>query len=281
MIKIIIITLILLITLGLALSWIVAGKLIAPVNKHIGEPHKPLKATTIVIDETLHGWETTVENPKGVIILCHGIRGSRLSMIRRAKMLQKRGYASLLIDLQAHGETKGKHVTVGYLEKDNVVSAVAYAKRKYPSLPLGVLGISLGGASTLLASPLDVDGIVLESVYSTLHRAVHNRVEKRLGVLGWIPAELLLMQVSLRLGFSKDDLRPIDYIDKVDAPLLVISGTEDYHTTKSETEELFESAQDPKELWLVEGASHEDFMKFTAQEYSERIIEFFDGMGEK
>jgi len=52
----------------------------------------------------------------GTIVLMHGVRANRLSMVRRAEMLHRAGYSVLLFDFQAHGESPGSHITMGYLE---------------------------------------------------------------------------------------------------------------------------------------------------------------------
>lgn len=66
-------------------------------------------------------------------------------MLDRARWLHDEGYSSLLIDLQAHGESTGNHITGGYLEKHDVASAVKFARNRHPTESIGVIGVSLGG----------------------------------------------------------------------------------------------------------------------------------------
>ena len=163
-------------------------------------------------------------------------------------MLDDLGYSTVMIDLQAHGESPGKQITVGYLEKHDVRAAVEFARHKHPNEPIGVLGISLGGAAALLASPLDIDAIVVESVYTNINVAIHNRVAAKLGPLASVPSALLILQLEPRLGISPSLLRPIEHVSKVDCPIFIISGAADLHTTAAETEAMFSAARDPKEL---------------------------------
>ncbi|MEZ6062989.1 MAG: alpha/beta hydrolase [Planctomycetaceae bacterium] len=216
------------------------------------------------------------DDAKGVVVLVHGIRGSRRAMVRRAELLRANGYCSVLIDLQGHGESSGDQITVGHLERHDVRAAVEYARREHPGQPIGVIGVSLGGASALLASPLGIDAIVLESVYSDIDRAINNRVAASLGPLAWLPAQLLLIQLKPRLGVSPSELRPIDHLAGVGCPVFLISGSDDYHTTAAETAEMFERAQEPKELWMVAGAAHVDLLAASPEVYSKRVIRFLD-----
>lgn len=263
---------------GLVVSWFVAGALVAASPSPIGKPPRDLNAVSISIESDsgslIAGWYTKPVECDGVVVLMHGIRGSRLSMLERARLLHASRCATVMIDLQAHGESTGDAITIGHLEQHDVRAAVEYARRKHPSQPIGVVGVSLGGAAAVLASPLDIDALVIESVYPDVDAAIHNRVSARLGPVAAIPSELLLIQLGPRLGISRPELRPIDQIPKVDCPVLVASGTADLHTTASETQAIFNAARQPKELHLFEGAGHVDLLRFEPLEYRDHIIGF-------
>jgi alpha-beta hydrolase superfamily lysophospholipase len=197
-------------------------------------------------------------------------------MLERARLLHAEGYSIVLIDLQAHGESPGKQITVGHLEKHDARAAVEFARQKHPNEPIAVVGVSLGGASALLASPLGIDALVLESVYPNLNDAVHNRVAAKLGPLSSIPAELFLAQLKARLGILPSQIRPIDHLPNVSCAVLLISGNEDRHTTTTETKEMFAIARQPKELWMVDGAAHVDLYRVSPVEYKTRVVRFLN-----
>ena len=265
---------------GLVASWIVAGRLVAPQRCVIGDPPADLPARPISLvsdsGSTIAGWHVPSDTREGVIVLLHPIRGSRLSMLERARLLYAAGYSIVMIDLQAHGESPGTHMTIGYLEQHDARAAVEFARQQHPNESIGVVGVSLGGASTLLASPLGIDALVLESVYPNINDAVHNRVAAKLGLLSTIPAELLLVHLKPRLGISPSQLRPIDHLPNVACPVYLISGTDDHRTTANETKEMFSAARQPKEMWLVDGAAHEDLYRASAVEYKSRVLTFFN-----
>ena len=263
---------------GFVSSWLVASALVAPQPRVIGDPPPDLPAISFTLESesgsTLSGWHSRSDSSNGVVVLLHGIRGSRLSVLNRARMLRDIGYSTIMIDLQAHGESPGEQITVGHLERHDARAAVEYARRQHPNEPIGVIGVSLGGAAALLASPLDIDALVLESVYPNIKDAIHNRVSARLGPLSSIPSALLLIQLQPRLGVSASELRPIDHMPNVNCPVLVASGTADQHTTASETQQLFAAAAEPKNLWLVDGAAHVDLLRADRSQYRQRIAEF-------
>jgi uncharacterized protein len=55
---------------------------------------------------------------------------------------------------------------------------------------------------------------------------------------------------------------------------LIIGGTEDRHTLQEDTEALYESAAEPKEIFMIEGAQHENLYRFAGVEYEKRVIAF-------
>jgi uncharacterized protein len=83
--------------------------------------------------------------------------------------------------------------------------------------------------------------------------------------------ELLLPPV---LGVNANDLRPIDHVAEVGAPILIASGTRDDRTTIAETTAMFDRAKGPKFFWAVAGARHVDLEAFAPDEYRNRVLPF-------
>ncbi|MEO1529742.1 MAG: alpha/beta fold hydrolase [Planctomycetota bacterium] len=266
--------------LGLfALSWFVGGSLVSPAHQSLAKPEfLPVDSLTFPSESgaTIAAWHCRAAKSRGVVVLVHGIRSNRLAMLDRAVALRQRGFSSLMIDLQAHGESTGDQITIGHREQRDVSAAVAVARDLHPGEPIGLIGVSLGGAATLLAQPLPLDALVIESVFSDLRVAVRNRVRARIGALHCLATPLLLAQLPLRLGFAAHEVRPIDGISKCGCPILVAGGSEDAHTPVDETREMFDAALAPKQLWIAEGVGHRDLYKMKPREYESVVFDFLE-----
>lgn len=264
--------------LFVGVAWFVGGRLVAPANREISQPPNDLPIVPFTIDSQsgsqIAGWYLPAEGATSSIVLCHGIRGDRRAMLNRARLLYEAGYSTLLIDLQAHGESPGEHITVGYLERHDVEATVEYARSLNPDHRIGVIGWSVGGAATVLAEGLELDALVLESVYPTVSEAVHNRVEHQLGWLGSFPAEALLIQFQLRLGIWPDQLRPIDRLSSVGCPVLLMCGSDDPHTPLAESQRMLAAAAEPKKLVVFDGAKHIDLQAYDEGLYSVEVLAF-------
>ena len=137
------------------------------------------------ISAPVQGWLVRGVRGRGMVLLVHSIRSNRVEMLSRARFLNEQGYGTLLIDLQAHGETPGDRITFGARESEDVEAAVAYLRNSFPGERLGAIGVSLGAAAIVLAKqPLRLDVVVLESLHPTIREAVENRLRLHLGQLG-------------------------------------------------------------------------------------------------
>lgn len=263
---------------GLAFSYWVGGQLVAPRPMAVGQPPADLRAEPVLIagkPTPVHGWWMPGDADKGSVLLLHGIRANRMAMVGRARLLAKHGYSVLLIDLQAHGESPGDAITLGLHESAGVQSAREWIRDRRPGKPIAAIGVSLGGASILLGpSPSGFDAIVLEAVYPNARQALRNRMAMRFGAAAPLLGKLLEVQVEPRLGISMDQLQPIDHIAAVGAPVMVVAGGRDRHTTPAESATLFARARDPKEYWVLPQAAHQDFQSFDPAGYETRVTGF-------
>src|SRR5579872_6937971 len=70
---------------------------------------------------TLRGWLIQPQHANGdAVILLHGLGDNRLGMIGYAQLLLSHGYAVLMPDARAHGESEGDLATYGIIEHDDI-----------------------------------------------------------------------------------------------------------------------------------------------------------------
>lgn len=242
---------------GYAAIHLAAGTLIAPAQHSVGPPPADLPTEDVELTSdsgtTLRGWYIEGTPGQGSVLLLHGIRADRRSMLGRARFLHELGYATLLIDLQAHGESEGTHITAGVRESADARAAIRYLRERHPGEPLAAIGVSLGGAALLLGDGApEVDALVLEAVYPDLCQAIRTRLRIRGGAAAAWFEPLLTWELGRRLGIDADDVRPVDRIGEVTEPVMIIAGELDRRTTLAESRAFFEAAgAERKEMWVV------------------------------
>jgi pimeloyl-ACP methyl ester carboxylesterase len=228
----------------------------------------------------IHAWISRGRPGAGAVLLLHGVGSNRESMLGRAQFLHDAGFTVLAPDFQAHGESPGDHITFGARESLDAAAAMAYLHEIAPAERVGVIGVSMGGAATLLGpGPIAANAFVLESVYPTIRNAVSDRLATwfwPFGVVGrWFTSPLIGV-VGSEAGVSEAELKPIDRIGRIRAPLLLISGTADPYTPLAEAESLYARAPARKSFWAVIGAGHEDLHQYAPREYERRVGGFLE-----
>ncbi len=218
--KILITFLILIPLIIIGVAWFAGNSLTAPVQTAIGNCPSDLTCENVEFPSDsgakIKGWLVKGETGKGAIVLMHGLRSNRLSLIDRIKFLQKAGYSVLAFDFQGSGESVGKQLTFGYLESRDANASLKFIKEKLPNEKIGVMGISMGGAAFLLQNePQKVEALILEMVYPTIQKAIENRLNLWLFKGADNLSPLLTYQFPIRLGVTVNDLRPLDKIKSV------------------------------------------------------------------
>ena len=264
--------------LGLLAAWIVGGELCASANHAVALP-KDLAVEPVTFPSksgaTISAWLVQGATNRGVVILQHGIRADKSTLVERAKFLSRAGYAVLLFDFQAHGESPGQVITLGFLESRDSQAAVEFVKNKFPGKPVGVIGVSLGAAAAALANPpLDVQAMVLEMMFPTVEEATKDRIEMRLGSLGRCLSPLLTTQIPFRAGCRVEDLSPIKSVAKITVPKLFLAGTADRETKFAEAQAIFTNAAEPKVFMAFEDARHQDLNHFAPEQYQKLVLDF-------
>ncbi len=266
---------------GVLVLFLLGGRLVLPSRFAVGSGPTDIAFESVRIestdDITLSGWLLPVPEAEAGIMLMHGSGQNRAIMLPRARFLHAAGYSVLLFDFRAHGESEGRYRTFGIGEREDAEAALRFFVDQTGIQRVGIIGFSLGGAASILGQqPLPVDAYVLEAVFPTIQRAVANRIRLRLG--SWLEPlhPLLTYQLPFRTGVAVRDLRPIEKIGAITAPVLMMAGEKDERTTLAESKALFEAVNAPnKAFWIVPGATHTNFHAAAPETYEEKVLDFF------
>ncbi len=222
----------------------------------------------------LSAWYVPGTRPDAVIIV-HGIHANRAYLIPQAVILAQAGYHLLLFDLRGHGRSEGHEVTYGYREALDIEAAVDYLTGQPGIQRVGALGHSLGAAAVVRAAAMDqrLQAIVIQSSFSSLAEAAE---ESR--ALPWPFRALVLGLAQLKTGTRLDQVNSArDLATMPPRPVLIIHSADDGLFPLHHAQEMYEAAQEPKELWIIDRVGgHVNPIGGHEAEYQERILKFFD-----
>jgi dipeptidyl aminopeptidase/acylaminoacyl peptidase len=217
------------------------------------------------------GWYAPPRNG-AAIVLVHGTGAERSSLLPESQMLSRAGFGILALDLPGHGKSEGRSQW-GLPERRAISAAVDWLTVRPDVNPdrIGALGMSMGGYVLTQAAAVDarIRAVVL---VSTPHDVVAQNwhASRRWGLLSQLPCHLALRASGMPL-----DMRPLDIAGTLSPrPLLVIAGALDDLVTPTMAERIFCAAGEPKELHVVAGAHHTDFVTAAPDEYRRILVGF-------
>jgi dipeptidyl aminopeptidase/acylaminoacyl peptidase len=236
----------------------------------------------------LSGWYISAEaNGSGsngsTLIFAHGYSQNRqephLPALSLASRLVSQGYDVLMFDFRNAGESGGTLTTIGLWEQLDLLGAVDYVAGRSPSQQIGLIGFSMGAATSLLAAGQDkrVQAVVADSPFFSLQEYLEENLPQWTG-LPRFPFNWLILRLS-PLVFRADarDVKPCDAVTRSTQPILFIHGTNDQTVPCVNSERLHELAgQSRSELWLVPEAGHVRSYAMHPEEYAGKVTAFLE-----
>lgn len=226
-----------------------------------------LRASALPAAKATHRWVITV----------HGHEGSRADMAAYARHYAEAGWNVLMPDLRGHGQSDGKAITMGAMEKLDLLGWMEFLLRRDPLAEIVLHGVSMGASSCLMASgeatPVNLKAIISDCAFSSFLRQSRDIFHRS----RWPAIPLLLtsgLATRLWAGFSPLQADAVRQVRHSVTPTLFIHGTEDKFVSPNMLATLCDACAAPKEWLLVPGAGHADAMYHDPEHYWSRVDDF-------
>ncbi|HEY9073403.1 MAG TPA: alpha/beta hydrolase [Desulfobaccales bacterium] len=207
----------------------------------------------------LHGWWVP-RSGAPVLLWFHGNAGNISHRLENLKLLHDLAQVQVFIfDYREYGRSQGKISREGTFKDAAAAYRYVAEDRKVPAGDLVLFGRSLGTAlATDLAARLPCRALILESAFTN-----SSDMAKLLApfMFDWRPS------------IPYDNLGKIA---KLKAPLLIIHGSDDEIIPVEMGRRLYAAAREPKELYIIPGAHHNDTYVVGGQDYFERLKSFIN-----
>jgi len=236
----------------------------APFGAQNGDMTRPIpKARTLVTDDGVAIDAVHLAGADDVaIVLAHGFTLHwQHGAVWKVATALNRGCGVITFDFRGHGRSGGMS-TLGDREIRDVDVALGYA-RELGYQRVATVGFSMGASIVLRHAALvgGADAVVSVSGPGWWYyrgtrpmRKVHWAVEHRLGRL--VTRTLLHTRISSG-RWDPVPLPPAEAAARIaPTPLLIVHGDQDGYFPVDHGRQLFASARDPKELWIVPGFGH-------------------------
>ncbi len=222
--------------------------------------------------------ESNTDTTLATVVLLHGISACKEVELERAKILADAGYASLLIDLRAHGQSEGEYCTFGFYEKQDLRAVADTLAKLFPTRPMAIWGASLGGAVAIQAMAVEPRyqfGIV-ESTFDDFNKvALEYGADWLFGLRShWLTSRVLHKSGQIA-HFDPDVVKPVVSAAQINRPVFFIHGDKDARIPMWFGKGNYEACPAPGKRWYqVPGAGHNNLWKIAGDSLRVEVFRF-------
>jgi|GEM_PF-642975 len=230
---------------------------------------------------TLRGWYIPAKKPsQRTLLICHGLAANRTAFLTFMLVGDVMDANVLLFDFRGHGASDGHTISLGYWEKQDVLAAIGWLRSERPDDCRELLGVGISmGSASLIRAATEVEpplsGLLIDSGFTSTGDMA--------GQIVWfLPAICRPPIVALGVPIAEWemncpilDVRPIDDIARVRAPVLFFHAEGDPMIPLWQGQALHDRAMDPKQMVVVKTNHHGGSLGTDPQGYFQHAQEFF------
>lgn len=236
---------------------------------------------------------------KGMVIFAHEFASDMYSCARYCRPLLEAGYDVFSFDFRGHGKSSDED---GYVPRQwatnhelaDMVGALAFVEdwleQQGRAPEVGLFGISRGACAGVIAAVHNprVRAIVCDGLFSSdatleylMKRWAYIFAKVRFVYENHPPAFWRFLRWRLtrvcrrKLKIEFPSVRKA-LLKMPPRPVLFIHGEKDSYIPVDQARMLYELAPEPRQLWIVKGAKHNQSVVIQPREYARRTVEFFD-----
>ncbi len=211
----------------------------------------------------LNGWYIPSENPRGVLLFCHGNAGNISHRMDSIKIFHEMGFIIFIFDYRGYGMSEGKPGEKGTYMDIEAAWEYLVDKLGIPSDKIIIFGRSMGGAvASYAAKKYKPKALIVESTYTSIKDMASYYYP-------FIPAGLIV-----RFNYNTKE-----YIRGVECPVLIIHSREDEIVPFTHGLQLYKEAGEPKEFLEIQGPHNGGYL-MTGEHYIKGLDSFVSGFNE-
>ncbi len=216
------------------------------------------------------------------LIGIHGYTGKREHMYSYARYYAEKGYNILTPDMRSHGDSEGKMIGMGWLDKEDVKLWIDYVLGLDPQAQIVLHGVSMGGATVMMTSgenlPENVKAIIDDCGYTSVWDEFTDEA-RYLFHISQFPILYTASFISkIRAGYSFQEASALEQVKKTKVPMLFIHGSEDNFVNTDMVYSLYDACPTRKDILVVEGAGHGQSLYLDPDQYFDKVFKFIGSL---
>jgi uncharacterized protein len=239
----------------------------------------------------------TTQPRKGVLLFGLEFGSNRWSCVPYCEFLREAGYDIFTFEMRGQGDSPAQstYAPLQWVTDFEVIdfqTALAYLKSRPDKDPrgIGLFGLSKGGSAGLMVAARDpfIRCVVTDGSFASITTMLPYMKQWVMiyTSMPWL-ARLIpywYLRIAARIAIRRiEKLRDCHYPDLepcmvklAPRPLFMIHGGGDNYIKPDMARTLYNLAGQPKELWIVDKAKHNQAFHLAHDEYKRRVLAFFD-----
>lgn len=214
--------------------------------------------------KSVFGWfiPATRSGSGPAVVAIHGWGGNAENLLSLVRPLHEAGFMLLLIDARCHGLSDENSFASMPRFAEDLGHAIDWLKCQEGIDPQAVItiGHSVGAGAALLSASGRDDIAAVVSIAAFSHPVAMMRrwfVSKRIPYLpvGW----LMLRYIEWVIGYRFDDIAPVNTIQRVHCPVLLVHGAEDTTVPVSEAHAIHDARLGEHVQLKIVAGSHDEY----------------------
>ena len=237
--------------------------------------------TTILSEDGLNLWGKLYfqeEKTDKWVIIAHGYTSSHEDIQPIALNFYNKGYNVLTPDMRAHGNSEGKYIGMGWLDRKDMLLWIDYVLSLDSNSQIVLYGESMGGATVMMTSgedlPSNVKAIIEDCGYTSVQEMFEAQLYERFGLPPFPILNAAEVVTSIRAKYNFDEASALEQVKKSKTPMLFTHGGNDNYVPTEMVYRLYEAAQCEKDILVIDGADHGSAPDVDPDKYYEKVFSF-------
>ena len=229
----------------------------------------------------LHGVLVPNENSKKVVICFHGYssKGATSDFAAISKFYKENDFNILMVDARAHGESDGKYIGFGCLDRMDVLKWINYVVEKFgEECQILLHGISMGGATVVMASglhlPNNVKFIISDCAFTSPWEVFSYVLKNMYNIPPFQVINIASNMCKKMAGYNFKECNADIEVRRATVPILFIHGANDTFVPCRMCHDIYDNCHSDKEILIVKEAGHAESYYKETEIYEENIKKF-------
>lgn len=230
----------------------------------------PLHATEFRNPSNSNIWAITI----------HGWTNVKRESSSYAMEFYRRGFNVLIPDLRGHDHSESKFVSMGWLDRLDIVDWINSIVAENPKAKIIIHGVSMGGATTMMTTGEKLPENVVLAIEDCGYTSVKDIFVDQCIRKYHMPAKIVIPAATfvnkLINGFFFGEASAVEQLKKSKTPTLFIHGDKDDFVLPENLNKVYAACAAKKEKHVVKGAEHALSSHWFHEEYWGVVDAFLD-----